>query len=276
LQQVVAHAKKVDGESVLLTFEPHPRKLLFPDQPLKLLTPLHQKLELISRSGIDHIIVVPFTHEFADLSAEAYIEDFLVKKIGPNSIIIGYDHRFGHDRKGNIELLKAHAGACDYKVYEIPAQLIDAAAVSSTKIRHALQESHVEEATHMLGRPYSITGKVVRGAQLGRSIGYPTANIIPLDAEQLIPANGVYAVRAKWEQRFYNGMLNIGVRPTVSNELTLHIEAHLFDFDGDLYDKELEIFFIDRIRNEEKFPSLDALKEQLAKDKITAMSMLNS
>jgi len=276
LQQVVAHAKEVKGESVLLTFEPHPRKLLFPDQSLKLITPLQQKLGLITSAGIDHVIVVPFTRDFANLSAEEYILDFLVKKFCPNSIIIGYDHQFGHDRRGNIKLLEAHAGDCNYRVYEISAQLIDEAAVSSTKIRHALQDGHVKEAAHMLGRPYSIKGKVVKGAQLGRTIGYPTANIQPSDPEQLVPANGVYAIRAEYDGRTYNGMLNIGVRPTVSKELTLHIEANLFDFTGDLYDHELEISFIDRLRNEEKFPSIDALKEQLGKDKVAAQKVLNN
>lgn len=274
LQQVVAHAKQVNGESVLLTFEPHPRKLLFPDQPLKLITPLLQKLELITNAGIDHVVVVPFTRTFANLSAEEYILDFLVKKFCPNSIIIGYDHQFGHDRRGNIKLLEAHADDCKYQVYEIPAQLIDEAAVSSTKIRHALQDGHVNEATHMLGRPYSITGKVIKGAQLGRTIGYPTANIQPSDPEQLIPANGAYAIKAKYGNNIYDGMLNIGIRPTVSKELTLHIEANLFDFTGDLYDHQLEIFFIDRLRNEEKFSSIDALKEQLGKDKVAAQKVL--
>ena len=274
LQQVVNKAREVDGESVLLTFEPHPRKLLFPEQSLKILTPLQQKLELLTQEGIQHIIVVPFTKAFAGLSADAYIKDFLVDQIQAHSIVIGYDHHFGNDRKGNINLLKTYADSCNYKVHEIPAQLIEEAAVSSTKIRHALQSGNVKDASAMLGRPYSIIGNVVHGAQLGRTIGYPTANIKPIDDEQLIPENGVYAIKAKWNHTLYDGMLNIGNRPTVSNELTLHIEAHLFNFNENIYNQSLEIIFIDRLRSEQRFSSLDELKAQLAKDKDASQAIL--
>ncbi len=264
LNEVVNHAKSVNGESVLLTFEPHPRKLLFPDQPLKLLTPLAQKLELITAAGIQHIVVVPFTKEFASLSAHGYIKDFLVEKFKPQSIIIGYDHHFGSDRKGNIDMLKEHAEAYSYSVFEIPAQLIDEAAVSSTKIRKALSEGLVAEAAAMLGHNYSLRGTVTSGAQLGRTIGFPTANVLPGDKDQLIPANGVYAIRVKHNNAWYDAMLNIGIRPTVSKDLQLHIEAHIFDFSEDIYNKEVELSFVERLRDEQKFPSLDALKEQLA------------
>lgn len=275
LDEVVKHAAGINGESILLTFEPHPRKLLFPDQPLKLLTPLEEKIALITGAGIQHVVVVPFTKEFAALSADAYIKDFLVKKFEPACIVIGYDHHFGSDRKGNIEMLKAHADDYHYKLYEIPAQLIDEAAVSSTKVRNAVTEGRIADASTMLGRSYTLAGKVVKGAQLGRSLGFPTANLVPIDPEQLMPANGVYAVRVKHDKKWYNAMLNIGIRPTVSKDLQLHIEAHLFEFSGDLYDHELELAFVERLRDEQKFASLDALKEQLAKDAETAKKALS-
>lgn len=274
LDEVVKHAADMNGESILLTFEPHPRKLLFPDQPLKLLTPLEEKIALITATGIQHVVVVPFTKEFASLSADAYIKDFLVKKFEPACIVIGYDHHFGSDRKGNIEMLKAYAGDYHYKLYEIPAQLIDEAAVSSTKVRNAVTEGRIADANAMLGRDYSLAGKVVKGAQLGKTLGFPTANLVPIDPEQLVPANGVYAVRVKYNEAWYDAMLNIGIRPTVSKDLQLHIEAHLFDFSSDLYDQELELAFVERLRDEQKFPSIDALREQLVRDAETAKTAL--
>ena len=255
LKDVVAHAKEVKGESILITFEPHPRKLLFPGQPLQLLTPLEEKIALIAATGIQHVVVAPFNQAFASLSADQYISDFLVAKFHPHSIVIGYDHRFGHDRKGDLTLLQSYADRYDFTVHEIPAQVIDEATVSSTKIRKALQQGDVTTASHMLGRHYTLTGGVISGARLGRTLGYPTANIKPNDPEQLIPGNGVYAIRALLNGASFNGMLNIGVRPTVSQELSLHIEAHLFDFNREIYNEQLELQFVARLRDEQKFGS---------------------
>ncbi len=274
LKEIVDHAKEVQGESILLTFEPHPRKVIFPDKPLQLLTPLEEKLELVKATGVDHIVVVPFTKAFANLTAEEYISDFLVKQFKPHSIVIGYDHQFGNDRKGDINLLKQLSEQYRYKVYEISAQLIHDAAVSSTKVRKAVSSGDMTEAANMLGRPYSLTGEVVKGAQLGNTIGFPTANIHPNSSEQILPANGVYAIKAIYKDDVYNAMLNIGVRPTVSNELSLHIEANIFDFDQDIYGEQLTIQFITRLRDEEKFPSIDHLKQQLGKDKEDALNAL--
>jgi len=274
LQQVVAHAKELGGESIVLTFEPHPRKLLFPDQPIRIITPLEEKIKLITQAGIDHVFVVPFTASFAALSAEAYIKDFLVKYLHPKGIVIGYDHQFGHDRAGNITLLQAYENELGYKVYEIPAKQIEDAAISSTKIRNALTAGHVADAGKMLGRHYSLIGTVVSGAQLGRTLGFPTANVKPVDAEQIIPGNGVYAIKAVTAGETFNGMMNIGIRPTVSNELSLHIEAHLFDFNKDIYNQPIEIIFAERLRDEQRFPSLDALKEQLGNDVVNAKKAL--
>lgn len=274
LKEIVDHAKEVQGESILLTFEPHPRKVIFPDKPLQLLTPLEEKLELVKATGVDHIVVVPFTKAFANLTAEEYISDFLVKQFKPHSIVIGYDHQFGNDRKGDINLLKQLSEQYRYKVYEISAQLIHDAAVSSTKVRKAVSSGDMTEAANMLGRPYSLTGEVVKGAQLGNTIGFPTANIQPNSSEQILPANGVYAIKAIYKGDVYNAMLNIGIRPTVSNELSLHIEANIFDFDQDIYGEQLTIQFITRLRDEEKFPSIDYLKQQLSKDKEDALNAL--
>ena len=275
LQKVVSHSKQAHGESVLLTFEPHPRKLLYPDQPLGIITPLHQKLQLIQDAGIKHIVVVPFTREFADLSAQAYIENFIVGIFHPYSIIIGYDHRFGHDRKGDINMLKKYATLHNYELVEIPAQLIDEAAVSSTKIRHAILEGRMEDADHMLDRSYSLTGKVVHGNKIGRTIGYPTANIQPNEPEQILPGIGIYAIKAVHNNCEYTGMLSIGFNPTVTEKKELRIEANLFDFNRDIYGDDLEIIFIKKIRNEQKFSSLEELTEQLDKDREETLKLLN-
>ena len=275
LAEVVNHARQVNGESVLLTFEPHPRKLLFPDQPLGIITPLDQKLQLITESGIEHIVVVPFTREFAGLSAEEYIERFLVGIFHPKSIVIGYDHRFGHDRKGDLKLLEKCAQQGGYELMEIPDQLIDDAAVSSTKIRHAITEGRVEDASHMLGRNYSITGTVIHGNKLGRTIGYPTANLKPTDPEQTIPAVGIYAIQAVYNGSQYNGMMSIGYNPTVTDKKDIKIEANLFDFDEDIYGRVLEISFLKRLRDELKFDSVEALKRQLHNDKEETLKLFD-
>ena len=274
LQEVVNHARNVNGESVLLTFEPHPRKLLFPDQPLGIITPLHQKLQLLTEVGIQHIVVVPFTKEFAGLSAQEYIERFLVGIFHPHSIIIGYDHRFGNDRKGDIKLLEKHAQDYNYELIEIPAQLIDDAAVSSTKIRHAILEGHMEDASIMLGRNYSFKGKVMHGNKLGRTLGYPTANLEPEEQEQIIPALGIYAIQAVHNGDRFNGMMSIGYNPTVTDKRLMRIEANLFDFDRDIYGDTIEVFFIKKLRDEHNFDSLEALVQQLHKDKEETLKVL--
>lgn len=274
LNEVIKHAKEVKGESIVVTFEPHPRKLLFPNQPIKLITPLQQKLDLIIRGGIHNVVVAPFTREFSQLSADEYIKDFLVKKFRPQSIVIGYDHHFGHDRKGDINLLKEYADRYGYKVYEISAQLIDEAAISSTKIRNALSEGRVTDANHMLGRNYSISGTVVEGKKLGRELGYPTANIRHSEPEQILPAIGIYAVKVRWGQNIYKGMLSIGLNPTVTDDRSIKIEVNIFDFDRNIYGDMIEIEFVQYLRDEQKFDSLDALREQLHKDKETSLESL--
>jgi riboflavin kinase/FMN adenylyltransferase len=276
LKQVVEQAKSVQGESIVISFEPHPRRLLFPDQPLKLLTSLKLKLDLLLQSGIQHVVVVPFTRDFSDLTATQYVEDFLVKKFNPHSIVIGYDHHFGHDRSGNISLLKELQNRFHYHLVEISAHLIHEASVSSTKIRNSLSNGKIEEANEMLGRHFSIKGIVVKGDQRGRILGFPTANIKLMEEDLLVPSNGVYAAKALWRGKELQGMMNIGFNPTFLSEKKQNIEVHLFDFNQEIYGEELEVLPVSFLREEQKFPSLEALKAQLAKDELRAKERLQN
>jgi riboflavin kinase/FMN adenylyltransferase len=274
LAEVAAHAHRVNGESVLLTFEPHPRKVLFPDQPLGIITPLQDKLDLIVATGIHHVVVVPFTHAFAAMSAAQYLEEVLVQPFTPHSIVIGYDHRFGHDRAGNIDLLKQYAPQYGYSVTEIPAQQIHEAAVSSTRIRRAIAAGHIAEANEMLGRFYAVNGEVVHGQKLGRTIGYPTANLLPSEPDQVMPGNGIYAVYVWVDGIRYKGMMSIGYNPTVTNDRTVKPEVNILDFDKDIYGNTIRIEFVQWLRAEEKFEGLDALKAQLGRDREAALAVL--
>lgn len=275
LEQVIAQAQAVGGNSVVVTFDPHPRTILFPNQPLQLLTSLNQRLDLLRREGIEQIAVVPFTKAFSQMEADAYVRDFLIEKFHPHTVVIGYDHHFGHGRSGNLELLKKYGKEYKFEVREISAQLIDEAAISSTKIRNALTAGEISIANAMLGRRYSLNGKVVEGDKLGRTIGYPTANMQPENRQVIIPANGVYAVIVEVRNNKHWGMLNIGFRPTVTNEMQQRIEAHLLDFNEDLYGENITIHLVDWIREEQKFDSLKALQEQLGRDKMDAEKILS-
>lgn len=274
LSEVVSHAATVGGESVLLTFEPHPRKVLFPGQPVGIITPLHQKLQLITATGIKHIVVVPFTAEFAAMSATEYIEKFLVRVFHPRCIIIGYDHHFGHDRTGNIALLQQFAPQYGFEVVEIPARLIEQAAISSTKIRNAIIAGQLPEANLMLGHQYTLSGTVVHGNKLGRTLGYPTANIVPAETEQVLPGNGIYAVYVTHAATKYWGMMSIGYNPTVTSSRELKMEVNIFDFDKDIYGEVIEITFVHKLRDEQKFSSLQQLTIQLHADKQATISVL--
>lgn len=274
LNEVIRNARRAMGESVLITFNPHPRKLLFPYQPLGILTPLPSKLRLIQEAGIDHVVVVPFTPEFARLTVKDYIEKFLVKLFQPHSIVIGYDHRFGQDRLGDINTLRHYSPKYDYNLVEIPAQLIDEAAISSTRVRKTLKEGRIEDATALLGHTYSIAGTVVAGRQLGRTIGYPTANVALTDHDQIMPAMGIYTVKVKIEGVTYGGMLSIGYNPTVTDKKEIKTEVNIFDFDRDIYGCEIEVSFLKKMRDELKFDSLDGLKAQLHVDKAESLAIL--
>ncbi len=276
LDQVVSTAGAEGCPGVIVTFDPHPRSVVGKSGPMELLTPITERISLLKSFGIDEVVVVPFTPAFADLSPEAYIQDFLVKSFAPKAIVTGYDHHFGKGRAGNFDTLARFAPVFNYRLSEIPATTIDEAAVSSTKIRTALREGRVADAARMLGRPYALTGTVVKGKQLGRTIGFPTANVVPLEPAQLIPAEGVYAAIAETEIGLKaKAMVNIGRRPTVETGGERTIEANLLDnFSGNLYDQTLRLSFIERLRAEQKFASLDALKAQLAQDRSQAERVL--
>ncbi|OFY47734.1 MAG: riboflavin biosynthesis protein RibF [Bacteroidetes bacterium GWF2_41_31] len=273
-ERMKEEAQKLDGETVVITFYPHPRIVLEPENTeLRFIKTQERKIHEIEQAGIDHLIVVEFTREFAATSSEDFIRKLVVEKIKPRALIIGYDHHFGKDRSGGIQLLENLGREFGFDVDMVEAQSINGTTVSSTKIRNLLKEGGVREANQLLGHEYSITGTVVKGKSIGRDLGFPTANIKVADHFKLIAAVGVYACRVIHKNVVYKGMSNIGFRPTVDHgELT--IEVNIFDFDQDLYGQEITISFVDRMRDEKKFESLDALKIQLAKDKIKAMTLL--
>jgi len=277
-QKIIEHINRMasdrGGESVILSFHPHPRMLVNPqDTSLKLITTLEEKLGLLERYGVDNVVVVPFTRQFSQLSAEAYIHDFLVGHFHPELVVIGYDHRFGNNRVGDINMLHEAAKEGAFEVFEIKQQVVDDIAVSSTKIRHALDRGDITTATHLLGHSFSLQGFVVKGKQLGRQLGFPTANIHIDDIHQLIPADGVYAVRCTWKEKQYPAVMNIGKRPTVNGEQRTQ-EVYIFDFNHDIYGEEIRVNFVERIRNEQKFNGIDALKAQIAADVVEARRIL--
>lgn len=265
LEQVVQEAKAIGGESILITFFPHPRKVIHPEIPLGLLTAPEQKMQLINELGIDHIVVVPFSREFSMMSAEDYIDHFLWKNFSPKVIVLGYDHHFGHSREGNIDLLRTKLSP-KVKISEIPAQLIEDAAVSSTKIRKALAAGEVELANEMLERPFAFSGTVVHGEKLGRQLGFPTANLRLNFPDILIPKQGIYVVRAGFEGWQYSGMMSIGVRPTINDKNVLSLEVNILDFDKDIYGQTLDIECLHYLREEQKCDSLETLIQLIRKD----------
>lgn len=272
-----SEAAAIDGETVLITFHPHPRMVIPGNRDaIRVLNTLEEKTKLLEAYGIDHLVVVPFNSEFAEQSAEAYIKDFLVTRFHPHTIIIGYDHRFGRERKGDYRLLEAMAPENGYIVKEIPEQVLQNAAISSTRIRQALIDADTDTANALLGYPYFFSGEVIEGNKLGRTIGYPTANLAPGDENKLIPGNGVYAVevaRKRNPESLLRGMMNIGVRPTVDGTKRV-IEVNIFDFDETIYGETLTVYIRKRLRSEIKFNGLDALKAQLATDQETAKKAL--
>ncbi|BAU52119.1 bifunctional riboflavin kinase/FAD synthetase [Mucilaginibacter gotjawali] len=269
-------AESTGGETVLLTFFPHPRMILHPeDESLKLINTMAEKAELLEALGIDHLIITPFSRDFSNQTAEGYVRDVLVNKIGTKKIVIGYDHRFGKDRQGGLAELLQLGPVYGFDVVEIPEQDINEVAVSSTRVREALIEGDIALANTFLGYPFYITGTVVRGDQLGRQIGYPTANIVISETYKLIPSHGIFAARVKIDGKMYDGMAYIGSRPTI-NGLTRNIEVNIFDFDQDIYNRRIQMQFLNFVRDDMKFDSLEALKLQIAKDKIEVERLLGS
>ncbi len=267
-------AARKQGETVLLTYWPHPRLILQPeDNNLRLLTTLTEKVKLLEELGVDHLIILPFTKELSQMSSEEFIREILVEKIQTKTLVIGYDHKFGKNREGSFEYLQSHSHLFGFDMEEISRQDVDDLAVSSTKIRTALAQGDISTASKYLGRPYFLSGQVVKGQQIGRSIGFPTANIHVVDNYKLLPRDGAYAVYAEVRNIRYKAILNIGDRPTVDGKKKT-IEAHLIDFDGDVYGQELFIHFQEFLREEERFENLDALKNQLVIDRERAIFIL--
>ncbi|NOS90661.1 MAG: bifunctional riboflavin kinase/FAD synthetase [Cyclobacteriaceae bacterium] len=267
-------AEKSGGETVVITYWPHPRLLLKPeDTSLKLLNTFEEKAELLKEQGIQHLLRIPFTKEFSQLTSKEFISSILIDKIGTKKLVIGYDHRFGNNREGSFEQLKLSAPAYGFDVEEIARQDVDHVTVSSSKIRKALEEADLDTASHLLGRKYSMSGRVVKGDKLGRVLGYPTANI-DLDSRlKLIPSDGIYAVTILYEHTLYKGMLYIGNRPTVDGSKRV-IEVNLFNFSKEIYGETLTVYFHQLIRLDSKFQDLEALKTQLGLDKLDALRLL--
>ena len=270
----IANQKK--GESVIFTFYPHPRLILFPEEGnLRLLTTLSEKIRLFEKAGIDHLIIYPFTKEFSELAYTDFVYEILVSKLRIKTLVVGYDHKFGRNREGSFTMLQRLSLAFKFQLEKLDVLLIDDINISSTKIRDSLQKGNIERANKYLGYSYTLHGKVVEGQKLGRKIQFPTANIETPDPNKLIPGYGVYAVFVLIGNKRYPGMLNIGTRPTVNqNADHRSIEVHILDFSADLYNKEIELEFIGKIREEKKFASIDELRLQLEKDKQTIIRQL--
>ena len=267
LKDMVKTAKDIGGETVVITFYPHPRQVLNINAAnLRFITTQEEKLQLLEKSGIDNVIVVNFTKEFSRVSSEDFIRDYIIEHINPVKLVIGYDHHFGNNRMGDFNLLSEMQNKYNFQVQRIEAHDVENIAVSSTKIRHSLQQGDIERANALLGYQFSYIGKVVSGNKIGREIGYRTANIEVEREFRLIETSGVYATYVDYEGKEYKSMTYIGKKPTVNSDETENIEVHLFDFAGDLYDKEIKVRFVKRVRGEQKFESLDALKRQIQID----------
>ena len=276
LKRLIDIARPTNGQTVVITFWPHPRFILQPEnKSLKLLSTFQEKAAILDEIGVDHLVRITFNRDFSELTSEQFIQKVLINAIETHKLVIGYDHRFGRNREGSFEHLAANHEQYGFRVEEIPRQDIDHVGVSSTKIRKALAEGDVPTATEYLGRQYTITGIVVRGDQIGRTIGFPTANIVVQEEYKLIPADGTYAVKATYKNAQFQGMLNIGFRPTVNGKMR-RIELHIFDFEGDLYGEYITIHFVQMLREEMKFADLNALKKQLLQDKHNAQRIFNT
>ncbi len=271
-------AKNINGETVIFTFYPHPKLVLDThNDELRLINTLEEKKLLLEAAGVDHLVVYPFTKEFAKLSYTDFVEKILVEQIGMKSLVIGYDHKFGHKRQGTYKDLKKYADKFNFNIEQLEALNVDAINVSSTKIRKALSQGDIQTVNAYLGHRYFIKGLVVDGKKIGREIGFPTANIDPQESYKLIPKDGVYAVKVEVNGAMYAGMLNVGFRPTVNHQMdNRSIEVNIFDFDQNIYYKNINIHFYERIRDEQVFKDITALKEQLIKDKQAVLELFKS
>lgn len=276
LQKLIHIRKSKGGKSVVFTFEPHPRKVLFPNQTdLQLISSLEEKIKLMEAEGIDIVIVYPFTKEFAQIEPEKFIKEILAEKLKTDTLVIGYDHKFGKNRKGDINTFKAASGLYGFSVEEIPAEEINDINISSTKIRKALFDGDIKVAAEFLGYNYFLSGTVVHGKKLGKTISYPTANLSVGDNEKLIPKKGVYLVGVEVDGFKGHGMMNVGVNPTTDSDKNLKLEVNIFNFDKDIYSKEIKVEFIERLRDEKKFGSIEELITAIRNDEKECKRILN-
>lgn len=274
IREVVNRARVREGRSVVVSFDPHPRTVVAPKGPVKLLSTLEERIARIEALGVDVLLLINFTYEFSRLSHREFYRSYVVDAIGVAEVVLGYDHMFGRDREAGTEAVVRMGKAFDFSVFVVHQVMVNNVVVSSTEIRKALVEGRIEHAEELLGYPYGFHGRVVQGDGRGKSIGFPTANIEPASPMKLLPARGVYVVTARVQHEQYFGMMNIGVRPTVTEVPREVLEVHLFDFEGDLYGKTLEVTFHHRLRNEQKFGSVEELTRQLHSDKEQAMARL--
>lgn len=296
IQKLVQKANQINGESVILTFFPHPRMILHPeDANLKLINTMAEKAMLLEKLGVTHLIITPFTRDFSNQNADEYIKEILIRKIGMKALVIGYDHRFGKDRNGGLAELQQFSEVYNYEIDEIPEQDIAAVAISSTRIRKALAKGDVDAANELMSHPFSLTGKVIKGDQIGRTLGYPTANLFIEESYKIIPSDGIYAVTIeiqesrnknqelhnpfqpansqapKLKAKVYKGMAYIGHRPTI-NGMSQNIEVNIFDFAEDIYHQSIQLNFLHFIRHDVKFEGLEKLTEQLGRDKKSTLT----
>jgi riboflavin kinase/FMN adenylyltransferase len=278
-QQIISKLKEAaqqeNGETVVLTFFPHPRMVLQPDDnDLKLITTMPERIELLREYGIDHLIIQPFSKEFSRISAVEFVRDILVNKIGMKTLVIGHDHHFGRNREGSYKDLEEMAPVYNFRLVEIPEQVVNEVAVSSTKIRNALLSGDIKTANRLMGHEFTLNGKVIDGEKVGRQLGFPTANISVAESYKLIPATGIYAVLVKVEDVIYQGMLYIGNRPVFQGK-QLSIEVNIFDFDQSIYNHHISVMLKDRIRDDMQFKNSDELKKKMEEDKLIAVKILS-
>ena len=274
LKRLIQDSKKNNLSSLVMTFFPHPRMILNKSHDIKMIDTIDEKINLLEKTGLDNLIIHPFDNNFSKIRAKEFVEEILVKKLKIKEIIIGYDHKFGKDREASVEDLKKFGKDYMFTVKEIPAQEIDSIAISSTKIRNAILNGEIEKCNKFLGRNFILSGKVVYGDGLGKKIDFPTANIEIKETYKIIPKNGVYLVKTKINSNTYFGMMNIGIRPTVGGT-NKSLEIHFFNFKDNIYGKNVSIEIIKKIRDEEKFSSIDQLKIQLKKDEQFCLKLIN-
>ena len=277
IEKLLAEATALNARAVVVTFDPHPQIILRnkPDKPpVTLLSTIEERLQLLERYGVDTVVIIPFSEEFAAIDSETFVKDYLVKKIGCSKILVGYDHSFGRNREGNLSLLEKLSAELQFSVEEMPPQYNNDTTISSTKIRTALRDGDLELANTMLGYDYFIEGKVVMGDGRGAQLGIPTANVRSVDENKLLPKNGVYLVSSMIDNTLYYGMANVGVRPTFTHDEFPSLEVHFFGINKDLYDKVLNVSFLRRIRNEQKFDSIDLFLSQIVDDRETCYELI--